>query len=279
MPRVFSAEVTQTKNDGTSDMSVTVTHPGNYAIVMYVDGKTAESTWTPLLVTPLIGMTVGRGEDINAIATDFNTGAPLRGVKVNMQQRLNRNISTTFTGSTDGDGLVAFKAPTDRGYSNRWLTFAYKGRTYDFDNNVRIYNYHKPSDEPQRSVQILTDRNLYHPGDSINWAVVLASKVRGQEAKVDAGVQLNVTLYDANGQEVHTDSVTTDAMGRAFGTFATKKGVLTGYYSIRTRNAAKQYQAGKAIMVSDFKAPEIEVTVTSVKRDTPPSEPLRSKDA
>lgn len=270
-PRVFSAEVTQTKTDGTSDMSVTVKNPGNYAIVMYVDGKTAESTWTPLLVTPLIGMTVGRGEDINAIATDFNTGAPLQGVKVNMQQRLNRSISTTFTGSTNGDGVIAFKAPTDRGYSNRWLTFAYKGRTYDFDNNVRIYNYHQPSDEPQRSVQILTDRPIYHPGDSIKWAIVLASKVRGEEATVNASVHLNVTLYDANGQEVDTDSVTTDGMGRAYGSFVTKEGVLTGYYSIRTRSTDDKYLAGQGVMVSDFKAPEIEVSVTSVKRDTPVS--------
>ena len=141
---------------------------------MYVDGKKAESSWNPLLVTPLMGVAVGRGEDIDAIATDFITGAPLKGVKVNIQQRVNRSISTTFAGSTDGDGLLAFKAPTDRGYANRWLTFAYQGRTYDFDNNVRIYNYHEPSETPQRSVQILTDRPIYHPGDSINWAVVLA---------------------------------------------------------------------------------------------------------
>lgn len=269
MPRVYSTEVSGTETDGTSTVSATIPNPGKYAIVMYVDGKKAESSWNPLLVTPLMGVAVGRGEDIDAIATDFITGAPLKGVKVNMQQRLNRSISTTFAGSTDGDGLLAFKAPTDRGYANRWLTFAYKGRTYDFDNNVRIYNYHEPSETPQRSVQILTDRPIYHPGDSINWAVVLASKVRGREAKVDAGVQLNVTLYDANGQEVHTDSVTTDAMGRAFGTFATKEGVLTGYYSIRTRSTDDKYQAGQGVMVSDFKAPEIEVNVTSVKRDTP----------
>ena len=97
-------------------------------------------------------------------------------MKVNIQQRLNHSTSTLFAGTTDGDGVLVMKAPSDKGYSNRWLTFAYKGRTYDFNNNVRVYNYHEPSDEPQCVVRILTDRSIYHPGDSIKWAVVLASK-------------------------------------------------------------------------------------------------------
>ena len=268
-PSVFSQQLTTDKTDGIISIPASVTTPGKYAVVMYIDNKKKEGCVNTFIATPLIGMAVGRGEAVDAVATDFNTGAPLKNVKVNIQQRLNHSTSTLFAGTTDGDGVLVMKAPSDKGYSNRWLTFAYKGRTYDFNNNVRVYNYHEPSDEPQCVVRILTDRSIYHPGDSIKWAVVLASKVRRQKATVDAGIALNVTLYDANGQELFTDSVTTDAMGRAYGSFPTEKGILTGYFSIRTQSADKRYTAGQAVMVSDFKAPEIEVNVTSVKRDTP----------
>ena len=148
--------------------------------------------------------------------------------------------------------------------------FNYKGRSYDFDRNVNVYSYHRQPDIENSRILIFTDRSIYHPGDSVRWALAVAAG-KDSSGHVVAGQEVVVNLYDANYQPVDTVEVTTDAFGRASGSFVTRTGVLTGSYRIRAsyRVGDRTWDGSAGIMVSDFKAPEILIESTSVSRDVP----------
>lgn len=267
MPMFMKAEISDLKTDHSEVLKFNAVNPGNYVLVVSVDGKYGNSSTIPVLVTPLLGISAGVGPDAAAIAVDFASGKPLQNVRVTMSRRRGSSMSL---GKTDRKGLLKFSAPTANTYSSQWLVFGYKGQVYDFDRNVNVYSYYKVDETESSRILVFTDRSIYHPGDSVRWAVAVAAG-KDKEGHVVAGQNLEVKLYDANYQPVDTVAVTTDAFGRASGSFVTRTGVLTGAYRIRAsyREGDRTYDGSANIMVSDFKAPEIQIESISVQRDVP----------
>ncbi|MDE5662249.1 MAG: hypothetical protein K2I04_06465, partial [Muribaculaceae bacterium] len=270
-PKVASEKIPAPVKRGSQPLHFKLPKSGHYAAVVTVNGKIEDSRAARFIVTPLKGFALSCSADVYAGVVDFTTGAPLEGVTVSGNDRQSGKLRTSVLGKSDNDGLVRFDAPRGDRYSRRWLSFKKDGKTYDFDGNVYYYNYNKPDTASiQRSTLIFTDRAIYHPGDSINWAVVTASSRRdGKDRHTSADTEITVRLLDANYQEVAKSMMRTDALGRAYGSFATKKEGLTGNYTIRVEITGQRGFASSSVMVSDFKAPVFEVSVTSVKRDMP----------
>ena len=267
MPMVMKAELTDLKTDNSSVLKFIASNPGNYALVVSVDGNYGNASALPVLITPVVGMSACVGSDAAAVAVDFTSGKPLRNVAVTMSRRRG---SSTQLGRTDRSGILKFSTPAENTYGSQWLVFNYKGRSYDFDRNVNVYSYHRQPDIENSRILIFTDRSIYHPGDSVRWALAVAAG-KDSSGHVVAGQEVVVNLYDANYQPVDTVEVTTDAFGRASGSFVTRTGVLTGSYRIRAsyRVGDRTWDGSAGIMVSDFKAPEILIESTSVSRDVP----------
>lgn len=268
MPVVMKREIAAAQTDCEDSVAFSVTNPGNYALVTSLDGKYGNGSVIEIMVTPLIGMSAEAGPDVAAIAVDFTTGKPLRDVRVTSSQARG---TSKYVGKTDRDGLVKFNAPVDdQNYRRRWLSFSYGGRVYDFDRAVGLNSFRAEKENGQTQILVFTDRSIYHPGDSVRWALAMAAGT-ADSARLMAGRNVEVRFFDANYKPVDTISVTTDAFGRAHGAFATRKGVLTGTYRIQaTLEGSDRYILGNAnVMVSDFKAPEIQIESTSVQRDIP----------
>jgi len=242
LPCIAKKTVPTTATDGKETLTFTLTEPGNYALVPMINGavqKNADAI--KIICTPFIPVNIN-GCTSNAVVTaDYTTGAPVSGVVVDyMKAGRNDKYTKTNLGKTGRSGTLAYTSPENNRYWGSYMRFTYKNQIYEFDQNIRAntYNVRDNEDETVRyDVNVLTDRNLYHPGDTISWVVAIAEQQPGQKATVAAGRKLKIKLQNTNYQNVDSADVTTDALGRVFGAFTTQKGTLTGNYRILVQDA------------------------------------------
>lgn len=109
---------------------------------------------------------------------------------------------------------------------------------------------------------ILTDRAIYHPGDTLRFAATLMS-AKGLTRRLDAGRRVSVTLRNANYQDIDTLSLVSDDFGRISGSFALPKEGLTGRFSLFVENGG-----ATSVMVTDYKAPTFAVEMTAERLDS-----------
>lgn len=269
LPCIAKKAVPTTGTDGETTIKLQITEAGNYALVPILNGKVQRNADVEeILCTPFLPVNIN-GCTTNAVFTaDYMSGAPLADVGVTYRKEGRKTVSIPL-GKTDKRGMLAYTAPEPTSYWGDYLQFSYNNLVYKFDERIRANKYTKREDkEPRYSISILTDRNLYHPGDSISWAVAVAVREPGKEPTVAPGMKLFVELLNANSKKVGSQEITTDALGRAYGVFTTEKGTLTGNYRIQVKEVAN-VMASSSVMVSDFKLPTFEAEFTSVERDVP----------
>ena len=278
-PKAVSASYAPSGTDGKTELTLKAPAAGEYALIVTIDGKPGNSGWSvpEILVTPLIGFSLNGCKENAVVAVDYTSGMPLAGVTIKSEtnsNRRNQGRTSALVGKTGSDGFLLTDA-LPSGSNNRHYTFTYQGRTYDFDNNVRMMAFYdgRPSEE-RFDVKLMTDRALYHPGDSVQWAVAVArlGVEKGAVPVAAADMKLTVELRDANGQPVASSAVATDRFGRAYGSFPTKEGALTGSYTFRIKEISSFY--GR-VMVSDFKMPTFEAKIDKIERDVPAAGDVR----
>lgn len=253
---------------GTTEFPFKFDAPGRYAMVITIDGTTDNSYCQTVEVTPLFPFVVNGCSKAVAGAVDFTTGAPLADVSFSLNSG-EKNAKNIFVGKTDRQGLVQFEAPLSKRWRNDRLVIDYKGLNYDFLSSLWVNGMDdERGSSVQNSLLVFTDRPLYHPGDTVCWAVVAAQRRDdGKNPEVLARRRFDVTWLDANDEEVDSVTVESDELGRISGKFVAPKGRLTGYYTIVIDGDG--ISTSKDVMVSDYKAPVFEAEVTSVRRDIP----------
>ncbi len=252
---------------GSAEASFTLGEPGRYALVITVDGVCEDYSPT-IEVSPLFPFAVNGCSQIVAAAVDFTTGAPLPDVSFSKISN-RRNSKNIPVGKTGKNGTLVFDAPKGDRWESERLTASYKGLNYDFLTTLWVQGVGREDPvETQHSMLIFTDRPIYHPGDTIEWAAVAAHRRSdGSDPKVESGATFYATLLDVNGEEVDSLTLDSDELGRICGKFAIPKGHLTGYYTIDIDG--DDINASQDVMVSDYKAPVFEAEITSVRRDDP----------
>ncbi len=256
----------QNPESGTRNFSLVLDRPGKYALVAYVDGQKNNYGAPVLTISPLAPVVVSGLNRHYAFATAFQDGKPLPGVGVTLKSsswRKNDQVTSKNLGRTDGNGMLEFSLPAEKDYV---IAMNYNGLAYDFDKNVYVYNV-KESEQPAfDQALIFTDRSLYHPGDSLEWAVVLGHTDKSGGKTLSASV--TVKLFDANSQECGFIETATDAMGRANGVFATPKTGLTGRFALKAFLDKKEIGT-RWVEVSDFRLPTFNAVVTGIERNIP----------
>lgn len=268
MPCTGRKEQSITATDGTATFTFYVASPGTYAVVPTINGEVQPNTNIfRIIVAPLLPVAINGCTSNAVVAADYRTGAPYRGVDVNLVNRDNVVISNL--GATNKNGILPFT------YDNKdswgyYLQFATGGRTYNFDKSINVsqFSAHKTKTS-EYNICVLTDRNLYHPGDSISWVVVAIERSADGKVLAATEMELAVTLRDTNGNKIAADTLTTDAMGRVAGAFATVKNTLTGNYRLTAKAIDNNATGSRIVMVSDFKLPAIYAEITSVERNVP----------
>lgn len=225
---------------------------GRYTYKVYLDGKSQRNYEQTITSTPVIPIQL-RGDGANTfIITDYNTGAPTGNAKVS----LIREDNTVISGTTNADGIVTFSNKDLSTRYNYTLQVETPDATTNFD--ARIFGQYTSAKESTAFIEYIFSRPLYHPGETVEFAL-RATRVDGNgRSTVIADKPLDICLYDANRQPVDTISITTDNLGRAQGSFTIPTDRLTGRYQLASINSDMRELSG-AFTVSAFKIPVIEI--------------------
>ncbi len=106
-----------------------------------------------------------------------------------------------------------------------------------------------------------SDRAIYRPGQKIYFKGYLLDFGKYQVPSIVTNKNVEVILYDANGQEQSKQSFTSNAYGTFFGHFDLPQGVLTGQMSI-----SSNYGSGRHyFQVEEYKRPKFEVKFDTLK--------------
>lgn len=192
----------------------------------------------------------------NALVRNVADGAPVEGASLVFTPWDRRTGATTLPRKTDARGFAALDV--DKSGS----VYATLGDD-KYSQAVSIYQNDREQNRGQIYGAVVTSLGLYRPGDRMEYAVVLYELDKDSRA-VSPSRNFTIRLRDANYQEVATNAMTTDAWGRAQGSFDLPEEGLTGNFSLEF--ADQDIIGGCSFMVSDYKLPTFETKVTSVKR-------------
>lgn len=103
------------------------------------------------------------------------------------------------------------------------------------------------------TANVMTDRGLYHPGDSLKFVGVLMALSQKVSAPA-VGKTVRVELRNPNWQVVDTLSLISDNFGRVTGEFKLPSDGLTGNYRVEIPKYGSAF-----VTVTDYKAPTFEV--------------------
>jgi uncharacterized protein YfaS (alpha-2-macroglobulin family) len=209
----------------------------------------------------LIRRHVGNGYEVTV--RSGATGRATEGVDVSLYrfdyQRGHREIERKRTGD---DGRVRFVHTHWK--RNQYFLMARRGDDLALDAN-RLYPYDEGERGVSSSALIYTDRSVYRPQQTLYWKAV-AYRGGGEDIRYETveKASIQVSLIDANHEEVETATVTTNDFGSASGSFEIPAGRLLGQWQIRTSYGGQSW-----LRVEEYKRPTFEVEVAD------PETPLR----
>jgi len=126
-----------------------------------------------------------------------------------------------------------------------------------------IYSYSGNESRPDwhHQANILTDRAIYHPGDTLRFAATLM-KSRATERGLEPGRKVDAVLRNANYQPIDTLTLVSDDYGRVEGSFTLPADGLTGRFTLKIGDSYAY------VMVTDYKAPTFAVEMTATRIDS-----------
>lgn len=185
---------------------------------------------------------------------DGRNGAPIEGATVEVYSQANYREKSRLvhTLCTDKDGTVTVKEKRFE------IRASHNGSKWQ--SNSRFYNHIQRKDTATVSVaQILPDRAIYQPGDSINVAVVTFNR-KSDTFSLDSDKDYILNLLDANGKQVHSQPLTSDESGRATAGFLIPNHGLSGSWTLTVTNRNKKRLGSTIIQVQEYVAPSFFIT-------------------
>ncbi len=163
---------------------------------------------------------------------------------------------------TAEDGRVIFD---QRAWKHeQHFLMARHGEDLALDSN-RIYPHGEGGIGTHSSTLVYTDRSVYRPQQTVYWKVV-AYRGGGEDLsyRTVPTASIQVSLVDANSEEVAQTTVTTNDFGSASGSFEIPSGRLLGQWRLRS-----SYGGESLLRVEEYKRPTFEVEISD------PEAPLR----
>lgn len=192
---------------------------------------------------------------------DWKTGEPQQGAMVNLYIHDNEtNTDTPLTEQTTGsEGTLLVTLPKDKPI---YIKVSRAGDEAMRPTELRPSRYFSAKEKLEsRRLLISTDRSIYRPGQQILMSAV-AYKEQGWDSQVLPGEEYDVTLRDANGQQVCLHRTRTDSMGVLKDTLSLPESGLPGSYTI----IVGRDQRG--VQVEEYVRPTFEVKLKQPETST-----------
>lgn len=239
-------------------VAVKVPEYGKYVVEPMFEGEEKSNSFPVIACSNLsAGVFSGVGESA-AVVVDAVTGEPCRGVSMFYKPWNRKSPGETLPTLTDADGFVKI----DQSKPGTLRPIADSDR---YALGVNYYSVSESRSTDRLDGEIFTSLGLYHPGDVVDFSFI-AYTTGGVAPRVETGKSLTVGLRDANYVEVSKVTLTTDATGRAQGSFTLPSEGLTGTFTLTLTDGDKRTVATRSFMVSDYKLPTFEVNVDKVSR-------------
>jgi hypothetical protein len=180
---------------------------------------------------------------------DITSGKPLAKTKVIVKTGYNQSKKVTHY-TTDKNGECNF--PLNDNQAN-W-TVNYKNDSIESS----IYGYGQPEeDKDEIHFQILTDRAIYRPGQTVYYKIY-AYKIQNHIKSVVKNEKLNIIIEDVNNKElfISENEFSTNEFGTYSSSFTLpKSGFSLGQISILVSDKEDDYDGETYIQVEEYKRP------------------------
>jgi len=114
--------------------------------------------------------------------------------------------------------------------------------------------------QAQERTLFFTDRSMYRPGQTIYFkGIIIRTDSNGRSNSVIAGRETKVTFFDVNGQQIGTQTLTSNAYGSVHGAFTAPESGLTGL--MRIGNGSGDCY----VSVEAYKRPKFRVQLDTLK--------------
>ena len=234
-----------------------------------------------LRVTDLAMINVNHKDNKDKVgAVNINSGMPVPGVTINYTDH--RDL-TGKLGTTGANGMIAipmgYPDPNDKNSSYVFSGMSFKA-IKGADKYSAEMSYYKMDERSYSDYggNVYTDLGVYRPGETVQWAVI-AYYTNNSGRTPLAEVELEVQFKDKNGKGIDTLKVTTDAYGRAEGSFVIPKDRLNGRFSLTVLKPNDQYRpsqiAWKDVNVSEYKTPTFAITFPDARHNYVKGEPVK----
>ncbi|MGB5666153.1 MAG: MG2 domain-containing protein, partial [Maribacter sp.] len=231
---------------------------GQYIILATPKEKSTSFVYSNLQVTNLALVESHSNTHHIFQVIDRNNGQPKNDAKLKLSYQENYDrkfLSKTYT--TDNLGMVNIPLP-----DKRWTSIsttvvagddiAHFGDYYinQKSNSSRLHNINY-------TAFLFTDRSIYRPGQPLYFKGI-AIKRENETSSIPPNILLNVSLRDANNQEVAKQDFTTNEYGSFTGEFILPNNGLTGNFSLEVSSKAININGNADFSVEEYKRPKFE---------------------
>jgi uncharacterized protein YfaS (alpha-2-macroglobulin family) len=238
-----------------------------------------------ILVVTNLHITQKRGDrDGLAWVTNLNTGEPVPGVEVTFRDHNFAEIAKATTSGDANDAGQAFVTfpITYRPFNLLYSVVGEPGGTFgmawsEMSQGINTYDFNLPGRyqaEPWFAY-LFTDRPIYRPGQMVFFKGVVRADDDARYSMPTDMPAVQLLINNMQGQQVLSQSVPLNAGGAFTGQFALDNGAATGQYYLQAcvpiqnplPNEAPCSYYGVPFLVSAYRAPEFEVSLTTDKAD------------
>lgn len=195
------------------------------------------------------------------------TGKPIKNATVSAYTRTynrsSRVYESTFLreSNSDKDGFVEFNFKEENSIS---FKIKYKDDFLDIE-EMDYHNRFRKREYAVGRIEVFMDRAIYRPGQTVHFKSLVMKINENGVPSINPGSDLQVSLIDANGQEVEKMDVTANDYGSASGSFVLPTGRLTGQFSLHVRGgSASNYHYFR---VEEYKRPKFEVKLDDIEQE------------
>ncbi|MCD7898501.1 MAG: MG2 domain-containing protein [Bacteroides sp.] len=240
------------------DTTITMTAPsaGLYILQMVSDVNKKKVIESFFSVTPLKSLSRKLPDDKLEIAVvDAQSGKPVSDAQVRLFKMQKGLYSEQIKQTTGADGKLVI----DWKDNYEYLSVAKETGTATLPQRIYPGYYHYGENNNSGViVQLLTDRSIYRPGQTV-YVKGVASQRQAKTAVTLSGASYKLTLRDANYQEVAVKDVRTNEFGSFTAEFVLPSGGLNGTYFLNTERGST------TIRVEEYKRPTFDITFDKQK--------------
>ncbi|SKB92950.1 TonB-dependent outer membrane receptor, SusC/RagA subfamily, signature region [Sphingobacterium nematocida] len=252
---------------------------GNYTVLVSNnkefkdDGLYYEVVHQKIIISDLfISASQDKADDnstlFKGLLLDRMSGKPYMDKKIQLYELNRYNTLDLAQGiRTDKKGEFLYTSKQRSGFGDYLLYLPQENQLIDLNKlktiGRHVYNRPQPDETNQISIQTLTDRAIYRPGQRVYFKSILYNS-HALLGKVMEKEELKIYLHDASYQKIDSLTLTSNAYGSINGSFILPNKTLAGSFRIVALHKGRE-QGSHYFQVEEYKRPTFKVTFDTNK--------------